>query len=81
MLTELFILLALLVMIIVVYHVFKAVKQIVVNSIMGLLVLLAANILFGLNITYSWIVLLICAIGGIIGAAIVILLHQFIGIF
>jgi len=80
-LTELFILLALLVMIIVVYHVFKAVKQIVVNSIMGLLVLLAANILFGLNITYSWIVLLICAIGGIIGAAIVILLHQFIGIF
>ncbi len=81
MLTELFILLALLVMIIVVYHVFKAVKQIVVNSIMGLLVLLAANILFGLNIAYSWIVLLICAIGGIIGAAIVILLHQFIGIF
>jgi len=81
MLTELFILLALIVMIIVVYRVFKAVKQIVVNSIIGLIVLLAANIIFGLNIAYSWIVLLICAIGGIIGAAIVILLHQFVGMF
>ncbi|MHC1573112.1 MAG: pro-sigmaK processing inhibitor BofA family protein [Candidatus Syntropharchaeales archaeon] len=81
MLAELFILFVLIVMVIVVYHVFKALKQIVVNSILGLLVLALANLLFGLGIAYTWIVILICAIGGIIGAVLVIILHQVLGMF
>jgi hypothetical protein len=81
MLVELFILFALLVLVIVVYYVFKLVKHIIVNSILGLLVLLAANFVFGLDIAYTWIVILICAIGGIFGALLVILLHLLIGMF
>jgi len=78
---ELFILFALIVMVLVVYLVFKAAKQIIVNSILGLLVLLVANFVFGLNIAYTLVVVLICAIGGVIGAVIVILLHLLLGIF
>lgn len=78
---ELFILFALIVMVIVVYLVFKAAKQIIVNSILGLLVLLVANFVFGLNIAYTLVVVLICAIGGIIGAVIVILLHLLLEMF
>jgi len=81
MLAELFILFALIVMVIAVYYVFKAIKHIIINSILGLLVLLAANFVFGLNIAYTWVVILICAIGGIIGAGIVILLHILTGMF
>ena len=81
MLAELFILFALIVMVIVVYLVFKAVKHLIVNSILGLLVLLAANFVLGLKIAYTWIVILICAIGGVIGAVIVILLHLLLGMF
>lgn len=81
MLAELFILFALIVMVIVVYLVFKAVKHLIVNSILGLLVLLAANLVLGLNIAYTWVVILICAIGGVIGAVIVILLHLLMGMF
>ncbi|MBK5190138.1 MAG: pro-sigmaK processing inhibitor BofA family protein [Methanosarcinales archaeon] len=81
MLAELFILFALIVMVIVVYLVFKAVKHLIVNSILGLLVLLAANLVLGLKIAYTWVVILICAIGGVIGAAIVILLHLLTGMF
>lgn len=79
MLAELFILFALIIMVIVVYLMFKAAKHLIVNSILGVLVLLAAN--FGLGIAYTWVVILICAIGGIIGAGIVILLHLLTGMF
>jgi hypothetical protein len=81
MLAELFILFVLIVMVIVVYHVFKVLKQIVVNSILGLIVLVLANLIFELGIVYTWIVILICAIGGIIGAVVVIILHQVLGMF
>ena len=77
MLAELFILFAVIVMVIVLYYLFKAAKYLIVNSILGLIILFAANTLFGLKIAYSWINILICAIGGIIGAAIVILLNLF----
>jgi hypothetical protein len=81
MLAELFILFALIVMVIVVYLVFKMLKHIIVNSILGLLILVAVNFVFGLKIAYTWVVVLICAIGGVIGAVIVILLHLLTGLF
>ncbi|NOR77283.1 MAG: transcriptional regulator [Methanophagales archaeon] len=77
MLAELVILFAVIVMVIVLYCLFKAAKYLIVNSILGLIILFAANTLFGLKIAYSWINILICAIGGIIGAVIVILLNLF----
>lgn len=81
MFAELVTLFAVIVMVIVLYYLFKAAKYLIVNSILGLIILFAANTLFGLKIAYSWLNILICAIGGVIGAVIVILLNLFGGMF
>ena len=81
MLAELFILFAVIVMVIVLYYLFRVAKYLIVNSILGLIILFAANTLFGLKIAYSWLNILICAIGGVLGAVIVILLNLFGGMF
>jgi len=62
-----------------VYYFFKIVKYLVVNSIVGLILLFISNFVIGmLNIGFSvdinWVSILICAIGGIPGVIIVILL-------
>lgn len=81
MFAELVTLFAVIVMVIVLYYLFKAAKYLIVNSILGLIILFAANTLFGLKIAYSWLNILICAIGGVIGAVLVILLNLFGGMF
>ena len=53
----------------------RSLKNFVVNAIMGLLILLLANVIAGLGIGYNWLVILICGIGGVLGAFLVILLH------
>ncbi len=75
MFAELVTLFAVIVMVIVLYYLLKAAKYLIVNSILGLILLFAANALFGLKIAYSWLNILICAIGGVIGAVIVIILN------
>ncbi|ADI74629.1 conserved hypothetical protein [Methanohalobium evestigatum Z-7303] len=60
---------------VVLYILLKSVKKLIINTVMGLVVLIGANIVFGLGIAYSWIVFLICAIGGIFGALLIILLN------
>ncbi len=62
-----------------VYYFFKVVKYLVVNSIVGLILLFISNFVIGmLNMGFSveinWLSILICAIGGIPGVIIVILL-------
>ncbi len=61
------------------YFLLKTAKHLIVNAVLGLIALVAVNIIFGLlhmrDITYTWLVILICAIGGIFGAALVILFH------
>jgi hypothetical protein len=47
----------------------------IVNTILGLIILALSNIMFKLGIAYSIPVILICALGGIPGALLVILLH------
>lgn len=54
----------------------KSIKHFVVNSIVGLALLFVANLIFGMKIAFSWLVIAICALGGAIGAIIVILLHM-----
>jgi len=78
--TEIIIVLAAIVIAYLLYHVLKTVKNMAVNTIMGLLVLVVANTVLGLNIAYSWVVILTCAIAGVVGAILVILLH-YVGIF
>ena len=61
--------------VIAVYIFLKAAKYLIVNSILGLILLAIGNILFKLEIAYNLTVILICAIGGIPGAILIMLLH------
>jgi hypothetical protein len=65
-----------------VYYIFKVVKYLIVNSIVGLILLFISNFVLGmLNMGFSveinWLSILICAVGGIPGVIIVILLGLF----
>ena len=46
-----------------------------VNSALGLALLFAANALFSMGIAYTWLAVLVCAIGGIPGALLLVGLH------
>ena len=65
-----------------VYYSLKVLKYLVVNSIVGLILLFISNFILGmLNMGFSvdvnWVSILICAVGGIPGVIIVILLGLF----
>jgi len=72
---ELIILFLAVLAVIAVYFVLKTAKFLIVNTIMGLIILFVGNTFFNLNIPYSTMALLVCALGGIPGAILVILLH------
>ncbi len=57
------------------FLILRSIKNFVLNAIMGLVILVLANAVAGLEIGYSWLVILICGIGGVLGAFLVILLH------
>jgi len=57
------------------YYILKSATNLIVNSVLGLIVLALANLIFKLGITYTIPAVLVCAFGGIPGALIVILLH------
>ena len=62
-----------------VYYFLKVAKYLIINSIVGLILLFISNLVLGmLNMSFSvdinWVSILICAIGGIPGVIIVILL-------
>ena len=57
------------------FLILRSIKNFVVNAVMGLVILFLANAVAGLGIGYDWLVVLICGIGWILGALLVILLH------
>jgi hypothetical protein len=59
------------------YYILKTATHLIINAVLGLIILVAANAIFNLDISYSAYALLVCAIAGIPGAIIVILLHVF----
>lgn len=72
---EIIILFLAIIAVIAAYYILKTATHLIVNTVLGLVLLVAANIIFKLGIDYSITVILICAIGGIPGAILVILLH------
>jgi hypothetical protein len=60
---------------VVLYKILKTATSLAVNAVLGILVLLAAKLLFGLNIAITLLAILICAIGGIFGAFLIIILN------
>ncbi len=77
MAVETIILILAIIAVIAVYFVLRAAKYLIVNSIMGLILLAMGNIIFKLDIAYNATVILICALGGIPGAILIMLLHVF----
>ncbi len=61
------------------YKLLKTVKKMIINTIVGLVILVVGNVVLGLGIAYSWIVILTCAFSGAFGA-ILILLLKYLGI-
>ena len=57
------------------FIVLRSIKNFVINAVVGLLILFLANYVAGLGIGYSWLVILICTIGGALGAILIIVLH------
>jgi len=58
------------------YKVLKTATSLAINAVLGVLVLLAAKVLLGLNITITLVEVIICAIGGIFGALAIIVLNS-----
>jgi H+/Cl- antiporter ClcA len=62
---------------IVLYEILKNGKQLAMNAVFGLIVLLAAKFLFGLKIAITMLTVIICAFGGVFGALLIIVLNFF----
>ena len=60
---------------IVLYKVLKTATSLAINAVLGVLVLIAAKFILGLEIAITWIAVLVCAIGGIFGALVIIVLE------
>lgn len=60
---------------VVLYKILKTIRRMAINAVIGLVILVLANLVFGLKIAYTWIVIAICAVGGTVGALLVIVLH------
>jgi hypothetical protein len=76
MLIEYGLLVTLIIAVLAAYVLLKTIKHLIVNTVLGLALLVAGNLFLGLHIAYTWVVIAICAIGGIAGAVVVILLSQ-----
>ncbi len=60
---------------VVLYEILENGTQLAMNAVFGLLVILAAKFLFGLKITITFLTILICAIGGVFGALLILILN------
>jgi len=74
---EIIIVLLAIIGVIVAYYLLKTATHLIINAVLGLIILVAANVIFNLGISYSLPALLVCAFAGIPGAIIVIILHLF----
>ncbi|MHC1755756.1 MAG: pro-sigmaK processing inhibitor BofA family protein [Methanosarcina sp.] len=59
----------------VLYKVLKTATSLAINAVLGILTLLVAKFLLGLEIAITWVAVLVCAIGGIFGALVIIILN------
>lgn len=73
--TEISVLILAVVAAVLLYKVLKTATSLAINAVLGVLTLIVAKFLLGLEIAVTWIVVLICAIGGIFGALVIIVLN------
>lgn len=73
--TETSVLILAVVVAVVLYKLLKTATSLAVNAVLGVVTLIIAKFLLGLELAITWIAILICAIGGIFGALAVIVLN------
>lgn len=73
--TEIIVLVLAIIVAVVLYKILKTATSLAINAILGILVLIAAKFFLGLQIAITWLAIVICAIGGIFGALLIILLN------
>jgi len=73
--TEIIVLILAIIVAFVLYKILKTATSLAINSVLGILVLIAAKFLLGIEIAITWLAIVICAIGGIFGALLIILLN------
>jgi hypothetical protein len=59
----------------VLYKILKTLTGLAINAVLGVVVLFVAKLLLGLDIAITWLAIVICAIGGIFGALVIIILN------
>lgn len=72
---EIFVLLLAIMAAFLLYKILKTATSLAINAVLGVLVLMAAKLLLGLEIAITWVAVLVCAIGGIFGALVIIVLN------
>lgn len=72
---EIFVLLLAIMAAFLLYKILKTATSLAINAVLGILVLMAAKLLLGLEIAITWVAVLVCAIGGIFGALVIIVLN------
>lgn len=73
--TEISVLILAAVVAFVLYKVLKTATGLAINAALGIFALLIAKFLLGLEIAITWVAVLVCAIGGIFGALVIIVLN------
>ena len=83
MITTIFLIIICLIVVFILWHVLKNIVKLIVNSVLGLLLLGVVKVLnifpiLGLpEIEITWLSVLVCAIAGIPGAILLMVLHVF----
>jgi hypothetical protein len=72
--TEITVLVVAIIAAFVLYKILKTATSLAINAVLGILILIVAKVFLGIQIAITWIAVIICAIGGIFGAFLVILL-------
>jgi hypothetical protein len=73
--TEIIVLILAIIVAFVLYKILKTATSLAINAVLGILVLIAAKFLLGIEIAITWLAIVICAIGGIFGALLIIILN------
>ena len=76
MIIEIGILLSAIVVALMLYWIVGEIMHLAIHGVIGLLALFAAKMFFGINIAMTWLTMLVCIIGGVYGAAVILALNH-----
>ena len=60
---------------IIAFKLLKTFTHLAIHAVIGAVILIAAKFLLGYQIAFSWLVIVVIALGGSVGAIIILILH------